>query len=258
MPIQASRNLKYLLLVTSLLVTTVAHSGPLDRSAEFEPDSMISKNRELRLTRQINAREKQESRSQEERKASVHSKKSKKDTSTDRHDKKDHQKNKQSKKHQQARHHRSDHSNNYYSNKRHKGRGGHHKSDNRRNYSYGYNNPWKNQYWGQKGHKQNTSWKYIGEFQTRKHEKESDITLEINDRIKLVEIEGLGRGTVIHRAYLEMKDGRLKRLRDLEGYVERRDTLKQRFRHQRYAQALHLEVSSSGRKRAFAKVNVAY
>ena len=197
MPMLRPRQIKYILLMTSLIFTAGAQSGPVNRYAALDSNPMISEDRKIRITQQTKAREKQ------------------------------------------------------HSDKRRRGR--HYDNHKQRNQFYGHQTY---QDRGQQDHRQALSFRYIGEFQTRKREKESDITLEINDYISVLEIEGLGRGTVIHRAYLEMDDGRLKRLRELEGVVERRDVLKQRLGHQQYGRALHLEVSSNNRKRAYAKVNV--
>ena len=240
MRIQFSKSLHYLLLVTSLTVTINAQSGPLNRASELESTPMASEDRR-QASKVIEVIEKKDHAKKDHAKKS-HKKDSSKHFSKGHHSKKHHkQSHKNSQKNKHAyNHHKPKHGNNHHSKRRD-------------DYS-----KWKNQHWGQKGYSQSISWRYAGEFQTRKHEKESDITIEINDDIKVVEIEGLGRGTVIHRAYLEIGDGRLKRLRELEGYVERRDVLQHRLRYHRYAHALHLEVSSSGRKRAFAKVSIGY
>lgn len=265
MTTRISKNLRYLLLAFSLTATMSAHSGPFVRSAEVASKGIAAEDRQIRFTKQANLDQRQQSDKMEENEKKAQSKKShKKDASG--HFSKGHQ----SKKHQQKNnhhfhHHKPKHTHNHHSKEKDNHQSRHYPShsyqpnhDGKWYPKYNKHKKWKNQHWGQKGYGQSISWRYAGEFQTRKHKKESDITIEINKNIKVVEIEGLGRGTVIHRAYLELDSGRLKRLRALEGYIERRDVLKQGLREHRYAHALHLEVSSSGRKRAFAKVSVGY
>ncbi|MBL4682022.1 MAG: hypothetical protein JKY88_15035 [Pseudomonadales bacterium] len=256
--------LTMLSIMASFIVTSDLQANPLDRASQLELKEVEQENtvhRKIHLTRQINARDKKswpevqkntKHHSDKERSKKIDRKKRVHKYRTDNNHSGDHHSNPYNNKH-----YRNKYYNDRYrkSHKNHSQHGVHHENRHSRKYQHG----WGGQYWGQK-YNRNTQnvldWQYAGEFQTRRREKSSDIHIEVNGYTDIVELEGLGRGTVIYKAYIETHDGRLKRLRNLEGYVERGDYLRHSLGHQKYVRTLHLTVASSGRKRAYAKINV--
>jgi len=231
--------LMMLSIMASLIATSDLQASPLDRASQLEFKEVERENAVLkknRLARQFNDSDKR-SWSEAQKNAKHHSDK-KRSKKIDRK-KRDHKN--RGNNNLSGDHHTDSHDKKHYKNKYSR-------------YSRNFQRGWRGQYWGQT---QNVlDWQYAGEFQTRRREKSSDIHIEVNGYTDIVELEGLGRGTVIYKAYIETHDGRLKRLRNLEGYVERGDYLRHSLGHQKYVRALHLTVASSGRKRAYAKINV--
>lgn len=242
------------LITTALAVTTNIQAGPLNHASELTSQNIEQK--KIRLAGQENVKSRKAKKD-----ARQHVGKKRINTKDRRHENRDQNK------HSQGMGYRDNKYRKY--GKSHK-RNSYYRGYQQRKLEHGRRNPgWVQEYnyYSQPSFSQPSyspssyspssfDWRYAGEFQTRRHEKRSDIQIEVNGYIDVVELEGLGRGTVIYNAYVETEDGRLKRLRDLEGYIERGDYLRQELRHKKYVRVLHLEVASSGRKRAYAKINV--
>jgi hypothetical protein len=94
----------------------------------------------------------------------------------------------------------------------------------------------------------------LGQFKTRSRDTSNPI-IPIKQSVRRIELEGAKRNTRIIAAYAELRNGRVIKLHDLEGYLPQGQHRSAVFSHSRHVEKLILWVESTGRKRAYVNVN---
>ena len=98
------------------------------------------------------------------------------------------------------------------------------------------------------------AWYTADEFQTRTRHR-SEPVVRINDKVSIIELEGLKRTARIRRVWIEYKNGQRVRSRALEGYLSRGETRSVHLGRGRFVRDIHFEVSPVDNRRAYVAVN---
>ena len=98
-------------------------------------------------------------------------------------------------------------------------------------------------------------WQFVSDFRSRKG-KDVDRTINVNERVIALELEGRKRDLIIDRAYAELGNGRVIRLHGLEGYLEKGDHLRHRLNNARFVERVVFEINATGYKRGYARLSI--
>ena len=102
-------------------------------------------------------------------------------------------------------------------------------------------------------------WKKIDTFYTPTHRygyEGEEIIIDINKRVRSIQLEGRKRRVLIEAAHVEFDDGDVRRIPEFEGMLYNNDEINFHFRHSRYVVAVYLDVASNDGRKGKASLSV--
>ena len=83
-----------------------------------------------------------------------------------------------------------------------------------------------------------------------------EIIIDINKRVRSIQLEGRKRRVLIEAAHVEFSDGDVRRIPEFEGMLYNNDEINFHFRHSRYVVAVYLDVASNDGRKGKASLSV--
>ena len=102
-------------------------------------------------------------------------------------------------------------------------------------------------------------WRQIDTFYTptgRHGYEGEEIIIDINKRVRSIQLEGRKRRVLIEAAHVEFSNGDVRRIPEFEGMLYNNDEINFHFRHSRYVVAVYLDVASNDGKKGKASLSV--
>ena len=109
------------------------------------------------------------------------------------------------------------------------------------------------------GHPSDFVWKNIDTFYTpagRHGYEGEEIVIDINKRVRTIQLEGRKRRVLIEAAHVEFSNGDVRRIPEFEGMLYNNDEINFHFRHSRYVVAVYLDVASDDGRKGKARLSV--
>jgi hypothetical protein len=102
-------------------------------------------------------------------------------------------------------------------------------------------------------------WDKVKSFYTptnRRGYEGEEVAIEINERVRTIQLKGKKRNLLIEAAYVEFGNGEVRRVPDFEGNLYSNDVINIRFRKHRFVTAIYLDVAANQGRRGKALISV--
>jgi hypothetical protein len=98
-------------------------------------------------------------------------------------------------------------------------------------------------------------WERVQKIRTRSRHSTMPV-IQVNRKVDAVSLRGLKRRAHVQRAWIEFGNGRIMPIDDLEGYLDRGESLTREFRRPRFVKQIVLRLAPEHHRRAYLSVDV--